>query len=174
MTITHLPIYSQSGEPNMRFEYSIYLRQDCFVPLSLALFSLFFLICVILGFIKNKTFDIIEIGKCVLLLSIGCYLFGINAIHLSRGGLYLLFEHESSQIQISGIVEETIEIDSVTGAKYRVENQYSNHGNGEALVVNGEKYYLITYGDTKVGDFVHLSVLPKSHFVLELSKCSNN
>ncbi len=81
----------------------------------------------------------------------------------------MLFEHESAQIQIEGVVEETIEIDSLTGAKYRVDNQYSNHGHGEALVVGGETYFLISYGDTKVGDFVRLSVLPKSHFVLELN-----
>ena len=158
----------------MKFEYSTYLRQDCYAPLSLALFSLLFLIIVMVGFIKHKPYNTLEVVECVILLSIGCYLFGINAIHLSRGGLYLLFEHESSQIQVDGVVEETIEIDSITGAKYRVENQYSNHGHGEALIVNGEKYYLITYGDTKVGDFVRLSVLPKSHFVLELSNSPYN
>ena len=154
----------------MRFEYSNYLRQDCYAPLSLALFSLFFLICVLFSFIKKKSFDISEIGKCVILLIIGCYLFGINAIHLSRGGLYLLSEHESDQIQIEGLVEKTIEIGSLTGAKYRDDNPFRNHGYGEALVIEGEKYYLTSYGDTKVGDYVRLSILPKSHFVLELNR----
>ena len=95
----------------MKFEYSTYLRQDCYAPLSLALFSLLFLIIVMVGFIKHKPYNTLEVVECVILLSIGCYLFGINAIHLSRGGLYLLFEHESSQIQVDGVVEETIEID---------------------------------------------------------------
>lgn len=156
----------------MSFEYSVYLGQDCHVPLAAALFSLFFLILVVVGFLKNRTSDRIEIGKFVSMLCIGSFLFGINAVHLSRGGIWLLFERESSQIQINGIVEETIEIDSITGAKYRAEDPCNNNGNGEALVVNGEKYYLISYGDTKVGDYVRLSVLPKSHFVLELRKNS--
>ena len=46
--------------------------------------------------------------------------------------------------------------------------KYRDCGYGGAIVINGEKYYLITYGDTKVGDYVYLSVLPKSHFVMEI------
>ena len=46
------------------------------------------------------------------------YLFTVSAISLCRGGIYLLFEDESDQIEIEGIVEETIEIGSWAGTKY--------------------------------------------------------
>ena len=60
-----------------------------------------------------------------------------------------------------------MEIDSYTGQKYGTEN---NHGYGEIIVVNGEKYYLTTYGDFGVGDDVILDVLPRSGFVLKMER----
>lgn len=78
-----------------------------------------------------------------------------------------MFEKETDIIEVSGVIEDTIEIDALTGCKYGTEN---NHGRGEALIVNGKKYYLTTYGDLKVGDKVILKVLPRSRFVIEIQK----
>lgn len=57
------------------------------------------------------------------------FLLIINLIPLFRGGIYLLYENETDQIQVSGKIEDTIEINSLTGAKYHTEN---NNGNGDA------------------------------------------
>ncbi len=151
----------------MKFDYSVYLRKNCHIPLVLATFCFVCIIVAIFYFFKDKPHSAVKVLKLIALLSVAGFLLGINVACLSRGGFCLLFENEADQIQIEGIVEKTVEIDSLTGAKYDVDN---NHGNGEALVINGEEYYMFSYGDTKVGDYVYMSVLPRSHFVMELRK----
>ena len=150
----------------MYFDYSVYYRQDCLIPLLLMLFLFLWFGAGIISFIKGRrTTGVTNYTKLIVLLAIFFGLFSINAIHISRGGYYLLFEKETDQIQIDGIIENMLETDFYTGAKYDVEN---NKGSGEAIIVNGEKYYLMTYGNFKSGDHVLLSVLPQSHFVLKI------
>lgn len=150
----------------MKFDLSVYQRLDCYFPLGFCLFDFLIFLNILFDlFGKKKNNN--KAGNIIGLIST-CFLFTISAIHLSRGGIYLLFEDESDQIEIKGIVEETIEIDAWTSPKYDGEEQYNNYGRGEALVVNGVKYYLIEYGNIKVGDYVHMLVLPRSHFVLEI------
>ena len=156
----------------MTYEYNIYYRQNCIIPIILILFI--GLLMVKIGWNLFKKFSTINFYQCVkenipqCIFLIGClFLIAINSIHLFRGGIYLLTEKESDVININGTIEETIEIDFLTGSKYNVEN---NHGRGEAIVINGTRYYLTTYGDLKVGDNVSITVLPKSKFILEIQK----
>ena len=79
----------------------------------------------------------------------------------------MLYENQQHAIHISGFIENTDEIDAFTGSKYSVEQ---NNGNGVSIVVNGVKYYLMTFGDLKTGDYVSLEVLPKSGFILSFEK----
>lgn len=165
----------------MIYDYNVYLRQNCIVPLCLALFSLMLFIGSLAMIIKDrganpilKTFfkeieasPLTKAISSIIFLLMPLFLIIVNLFPLFRGGIYLLYEKEKNQIQISGTIENTIEIDSYTGAFYDVEN---NHGNGEVIVVNGEKYYLTTYGDFGVGDDVILNVLPKSGFVLKMER----
>lgn len=151
----------------MDYDYDVYYRQDCIIPLLMMLFLLLWLGVSILSFIKEKKLNgTVDCLKLFVFLVIFVSLFSINAIHISRGGFYLLFEKEINKIQVDGIIENVIENNFYTGAKYNVE---SNKGSGEAIIVNGEKYYLVTYGHFKPGDHVILSVLPKSHFVLSIN-----
>ena len=135
----------------MIFSYDKYYRQDCIVPLILILFCLIFMVKVIITMITKGTFDglasfIKTNAFRMLALTIFVFLITINSIHLSRGGIYLLFEDEQQSIQINGVIEQTYRIDSLTGSKYDVEQ---NHGRGEVIVVNGKKYYLMTFGDLR-------------------------
>ena len=151
----------------MTYDYNVYFRQNCIVPLFFAVFSLIVFIGMLVSFLKaravpnSKANNILTIFFTFLQL----YCFIIFSIPLFRGGIYLLFEKETDQIQVSGIIEGTAEIDSLTGAKYDTEN---NAGNGEIVIVNGKKYYLMSYGDFGVGDHVILHVLPRSGFVLKM------
>ncbi len=159
----------------MTFSYDKYYRQDCIVPLILILFCLIFMVKVIITMITKGTFDglasfIKTNAFRMLALTIFVFLITINSIHLSRGGIYLLFEDEQQSIQINGVIEQTYRIDSLTGSKYDVEQ---NHGRGEVIVVNGKKYYLMTFGDLVVGDNVIIDVLPKSGFVLKCKKVNS-
>ena len=62
-------------------------------------------------------------------------------------------------------IEDTFEIPFFGGMKYDVDQ---NNGYGEGIVIDGTKYYLMTYGDYKEGDVVTIKVLPKSKLILEM------
>lgn len=128
------------------------------------------MVFVVVCFIKNTKKDSAPLRDYIVLILflLNCsFLLGINVVSLSRGGIYLLFEKETDQIQIVGSVEEITTIDTLTGARYKVEGEYRNSP-GDVIVVDKEKYYIVSCGETKVGDSVRLTVLPKSHYVLEL------
>lgn len=152
----------------MTFDYSIYYRCNCIVPLGFAVFTLCILGGALAFFAKHKiTVHSKEMLAFLFVSGICAFLLVINIIRLSRGGILLLFEKEADQVQVSGVIDEIIEIGFLTGARYDIE---ANNGNGEAIVVNGEKFYLTTCGEFDVGDYVVLNVLPRSGFVLSISK----
>ncbi len=94
----------------MNFEYSVYFRQNCIVPL------LFFAFCIFAGVIPlfqkgrmsspektpiaNKT--VTRIVTVLILL----VLISVNVLPLARGGIYLLFEKEKDLIEVVGTVHE--------------------------------------------------------------------
>ena len=69
-------------------------------------------------------------------------LIGINIIPLARGGVHMLYEKEKDAVEIVGEIEYTLELPSLGGNKYGVEQ---NHRYGEGIVIDGTKYYLMTY-----------------------------
>lgn len=160
----------------MIYEYDIYYRQDCMIPLIFGGLVCAFMLKVGWKFIKNfpakNSIEYIKenIGSCIFFI-VCLFLITINLIHLFRGGIYLLTEKEEDALIITGVIENTIEIDPLTGSKYGTEN---NSGNGEALIINGTKYYVMSYGDLKVGDTVSAKILPKSKFILEINRNISN
>ncbi len=158
----------------MKYDYGVYFRQNCIIPLLILLFLAFIFARCSYNLIARITLSsfmesLKKNAKTGILLLVCFLLICINAIILLRGGIYLLFEKEADAVEISGVIEHTVEIDGITGGKYGVKN---NYGRGEALIIDGKKYYLTTYGDLKVGDRVVMLVLPKSKFVLEIKKAT--
>ena len=156
----------------MRFDYNVYYRQNCIMPILFILLVGFLAFKVGVPMMKNFThvsfsaFMKKSAKQCIFLF-VCLFLVFINGINLFRGGFFLLIEKEDDAVEISGVIEKTIEIDALTGSKYGTEN---NYGRGEGLLINGEKYYLTTYGNLKPGDKIIAKVLPKSRFVLEIEK----
>jgi hypothetical protein len=135
------------------------------------MFSIIALTVFIVGYVRYFRSEVshrsyVEIAKMIIGLAVILFLMMVQIIPLSRGGIYLLFEKENDAIEITGEIENTFEIPSVGGMKYNVKQ---NHGSGEGIVIEGTKYYLMTYGDFREGDIVTIKVLPKSKLVLELS-----
>lgn len=153
----------------MTFDYDMYYRQNCVLPIIFLLGAIYMIGSLFVHWFDNNN----SCSKCstsvrIFSLCIFLFLLVVNVIPLARGGLFLLIEKEKDSEQIIGTIEETIEIGSLGGAKYRVEQ---NRGYGEAIVVDGRKYYLVTYGNFQIGDNVTLEVLPRSRFVLQI-ECS--
>lgn len=155
-----------------QFDYDVYFRQNCVVPICLMLFSGLLLVLLILSVCRHKkTFLLRDWIGSLLTAAIMAVLMTINVVPLIRGGFCLLWEKESAQVQITGTVEETVEIPFMTGQKYDVKN---NNGSGEAIIVDGQKYYLTGYFDVRPGDRVSLYVLPQSGFVLQMEVVRDN
>lgn len=151
----------------MIYDYNMYYRQNCLVPLFIIVFCSPGLIIAVVSFIKNcRSHSVEGVLKAAFVASIFLFLIIGNVIPLVRGGIYLLFEKENDAIQLSGQIEKTIELAHYGGGRYG--STENNHGYGEAIVVNGETYYLTTYYDFKVGDNVVIDVLPRSRIVLRL------
>ena len=158
----------------LTFDYSVYYRQNCIVPIwFLLVFGIPFLVIGIIHSIKTikaiirkqYSFSLKNCVGTLFMLCIWGFMFVTNASQLLRGGIFLLFEKESDTILLSGVIEETGEMRHYFGGDYDVEQ---NHGYGETITINGTKYYLQTYGDCKIGDVVTIEVLPKSKFVLSI------
>ncbi len=155
----------------MQFDYEIYRLDNCVYPVFFLMFSIIALTVFIVGYVRYFRSEVshrsyVEIAKMIIGLAVILFLMMVQIIPLSRGGIYLLFEKENDAIEITGEIENTFEIPSVGGMKYNVKQ---NHGSGEGIVIEGTKYYLMTYGDFREGDIVTIKVLPKSKLVLELS-----
>lgn len=152
----------------MKYDYNVYFRQNCAVPMVLLLFVVFLFILNIHSLVEDGVPNTPkDVFHACCFMCIFLFLMIVNIIPLARGGAYLLIEKENDAIYMSGTIEDTLEIGFLGGQKYPVDR---NHGYGEAIVVNGERYYLTTYGDFQIGDRVAFAVLPRSGFVLEMEQ----
>lgn len=152
----------------MSYEYSVYYRQNCIVPLILSAFCCVVICVICYSSIKgtDKNTVVGHIGTCLYFCIPVCLLV-INLIVLSRGGIWLLYEKETDNIRINGTIEKIENIDAVTGAKYQTTD---NNGNGKIIFINSQKYYLMTTGNLKAGSNVVAKVLPRSHFILSIEE----
>ena len=164
----------------MSFDYNVYFRSDCFVPLLSAICSsilCLFALVLFSSFIRDIYYykNVIKrVSQCIFLVILIITMLNVTRTEIKRlsiGGIYLLAEKKEDTESISGIIEKMDETDIFIRRKYyNVEN---NAGKGEFIFVNGNRYYLMTYGDLKIGDCVVMQVLPKSRFVLEINKIPN-
>jgi len=150
----------------MSFDYAVYYRINCSMPLFFGIFSIVFLITIIMGAIINRANYAVSdwlmfAGKLCLAL----FLISRNVIPLTRGGWLLLFEDATDQVIVTGVIEKTEEMGTDNNSYQGITQ---NNGYGEIIYINQERYMIQTYGNFKVGDCVRITVLPRSHFVLEI------
>ena len=155
----------------MQFDYNIYLLDNCLYRL---LFFVPTIICLVVATVNavreyhnnhSDNTSLKPVLKWIAFFVAAVIVASANVIPLLRGGIYLLFETEKEAIRITGEIEDTFEIPFFGGMKYDVDQ---NNGYGEGIVIDGTKYYLMTYGDYKEGDVVTIKVLPKSKLILEM------
>ncbi len=126
----------------------------------------YFCVDYVFNFLKKcKNLTLKELIKYIVGLLVSITLISVNLIPLIRGGIFLIAEKEEDAIKIEGVIEELHELSSFGGYKYNFEQN-----NGESIVLNGVKYYLMTYDKLQVGDNVLIRVLPKSRLILEIRR----
>ena len=157
----------------MVFDYSVYYKNNFILPLVISLITVFFVIASVRTItvsikredsLKAKGLFVHSIFLLAMIL-----LLVVHLIPLLRGGIFLFSEKEADKIVISGIIEKIEEINYCSGVHYNTDEKKRS---GEALIINGNKYYIVTHGQFNVGDRVLMEVLPQSKFVLKINKNS--
>ncbi len=99
----------------------------------------------------------------ILVLLTGLFI-TVNSVRiLSNGGVFLPYESEADAVSIQGVVKEATEMNL-----HVLSYQSANHikGKGASVLVNEERFYMVSIGSIQVGDTIEILYLPKSHFSL--------
>lgn len=94
---------------------------------------------------------ILVVGFCVI----------PQMIYMVSGGFFLLFERADDAVTATGVVESIREPSS-----YFPGLRASDH-QGADVVIDGERYFMMTAEALEIGDEVRISYLPKSGVVME-------
>lgn len=154
----------------MCFEYSQYVRGCLGIPASVAIFAAIMLALESASFIKHfisHNVHLCDVMKYVLLL-IGCLFFlCMNVGRLIHGGIYLLKERESDAIVIQGQITEIEGLGRFAFPELKSQYGYGET-NGVQVTINGIQCQMPVKGSFEVGDYVVVSYLPQSGYVLSI------
>ena len=156
------------------FSYNDYYLINFANPFVVAIGSFSILLCTIVSLfrsIKRGQYTAKTIVPCLIGFVICVYFIIINVQTLARGGIYLCSEKESEAVVIQGTIEEIEECDNSYNQKYG--RSATNDGTtsfGVKILIEGNCYYAITSGGLQPGDDAIITYLPKSRFVLRISK----
>ncbi len=157
----------------MYFDYQGYVRECLHLPgfllLILLLGTVSFLVwCIFLGKFNFRKKILIMVN----LLWIGIFL-GVAIGQLLYGGIYLLREKETDAVQMQGYISAIeplgdfsipiIECDYYENMKY-------GDPNGYAFTINGIQCTAPVKGSLEVGDYVSVTYLPKSGYILYIGE----
>ena len=158
----------------MEFSYKAYYRVNFVVPLVVVIaFSVFLLISVasLFGEIKRQQLTKKVIVSSLMATAICIFCITLNVRTLARGGIYLCFEKETDAIITHGIINRIEECDIYDNQKYGTgEGMGVGTNFGVKIIVEGNCYNAITNGSLQPGDDVIITYLPRSRFVLKISR----
>ena len=116
---------------------------------------------------KPKLKFVVYLSGGVIAILFSLLLIIINVNILRNGGFYLSMEKEWEAKQTGGIIEDVKEVSLVNKGYPDNDNHYSR---GTVVIVEGQRFYMMTSGNLKIGDRVIVKYLPKSKYVLEIEK----
>ena len=163
----------------MLFDYNIYLRGNLIFPAIVIIFITITSITTIITNIKKlikekKKIDDLEANHLMgLLMAIAIPLiFYIHTVGpLSNGGIYLISEREKDIVVIEGYIDEIqyVEVGDTIMSKFPNQYRYGEY-NAVLLNVNGDvvKGPSMILKEFETGDYVVISYLPKSGYILEI------
>ena len=156
----------------MYFDYAGYVRECLNIPLEdLISIILGTLAAIIVGISMRRTLRTLPGIRLIILIVV---LGTIESMYLyigrlSYGGIYLLREKESDAVEMQG------EITEITGLNYysfpRIECDYYDNlkygdPTGYEFTINGIQCTAPVKGSLKVGNYVSVTYLPKSGYIL--------
>ena len=163
----------------IHYDYSLYFN-GCFVlPLIILIFALTALTINCFHYGKKIVFHSAD-GKDIVTFLIAILIFGffitLNGSRLIHGGIYLINEKEQDAVTIDGRISQInmLNIFEFPELSVHSENENgANHAhNGVEIIVNHIPCVAIDQGPFEIGDTVSVSYLPKSRYILTISKKS--
>ena len=157
----------------MYFNHAGYVQECLYMPL-------FLLMVLLLGIVSLAVWSIahgkMNFRKKILLLInllwISIFL-GIATGQLSHGGIYLLEEKETDAVKMQGYISEIKEFSDfsipIIECDY-YENMKYGDPNGYEFTINGIQCTAPVKGLLKSGDYVSVTYLPKSRYILYIDK----
>lgn len=155
----------------MTFAYADYFRTCFAVPLGISLFTTVIAIGMAVGVLKDRDSRKDKIGSIGMVAVIVCFwaLYPAQNIGiLTHGGIHLVHERESEGVEIQGTIEE---IEPLGGRESPYTDLYTEtKSHGVRFVVDKTPYTAFAKGDFEVGDQVYVRCLPRSGYILSISK----
>lgn len=156
----------------MYFEYTDYVMGCMVLPICVILFAVaFFIFALIheLAAIKQSGFSYRKLVHIVLALLVCGFFFLLNIGRLFHGGFYLVAERENDAVIMQGAISDINDLNRFSFPELK--NVYRDgQPNGAQLVINGITCIAISSGDLEVGDFVTVTYLPRSKYILSIEK----
>ena len=161
----------------MQFDYYWYHRAAFKVAIPIIVFMSVWLTIAFVGFIKQAIAHKLEakgVFICIFGLVFGSFTFCMHGGCLINGGIYLIYEKEVDAIEIQG---EILGIDELSEFSFP-RTLSREYGYGEAtgvqITINDSQCsapgIVVSTLDLKVGDYVKVTYLPKSGYVLSIYK----
>lgn len=159
----------------MYFDYAGYVRECLNLPLEGLIFFniLGMVVLIIVGFHMKKIYFP---GKwfLILIVGLGTIESGYEDVgQLKYGGIYLLWEKESDAIQTQGNITEIAELNEYSFPRIECdyyENLKRGDPEGYEFTINGIQCAAPVKGSLEVGDYVSVTYLPKSRYILYIGE----
>lgn len=155
---------------HMYFDYDQYVRGCLIVSVFGTMFSLFIFIASTLRFVLSlKKQSLYEKVIFLLAILVSVFFLRMDGGILLHGGIHLLTERESDAIEMQGYISEIERLDRYSFPN--LDSEYKqDEVNGAEFTIDGIQCKAIAKGNLEVGDYVTVKYLPKSGFVLHISK----
>lgn len=118
----------------------------------------------------NKKITSLDGVNLLLAISVCVFFLCMNLGRLFHGGICLIWERETDAVDVYGVITEIKDL-----GRFAFPNMESDYGysdkNGVQFTIDGTKCTAISKGEFVVGDYVAVSYLPESGYVLSISNC---
>ena len=155
----------------MTFAHADYFRACFAVPLGISLFTTVIAIGLVVGVLKDRNSRKDKIGAIGIVAVIVCFWVlypAQNVGILIHGGIHLVHESEVESVELQGTIEE---IESLGDREFPYTNLYTEtRSHGIRFVIDRIPYAAFAKGDFEVGDQVYVRCLPRSGYILSISK----
>ena len=157
----------------MYFNHAGYVQECLYMPLFLLMVLLLGIVSLVVWSIAHGKMNFRKkILLLINLLWISIFL-GIATGQLSHGGIYLLEEKETDAVKMQGYISEIKEFSDfsipIIECDY-YENMKYGDPNGYEFTINGIQCTAPVKGLLKSGDYVSVTYLPKSRYILYIDK----